>query len=253
MPDYLPLWLIFLVTLLLIILAIEAGFRLGRYRREHAAEEKDAPVGAIVGAILGLLAFMLAFTFGMAASRFEDNRMLILDEANAIGTTYLRASLLPQSQRTEVRDLLRNYVDVRLNRPPEERIEQAIARSEAIQNRLWAQAVAAVGKDNSPAVALFIQSLNETIDLQAKRVTAGWRSRIPSEIWGALGLVAVASMAAVGYYTGLTSTRRSLSWPALALAFSAVMLLIADLERPAAGAVQVSRQALIDIRHSMTE
>lgn len=253
MPDFLPLWLILVVTLLLIMLAIEAGFRLGQFRREHAADEKDAPVGAVVGAILGLLAFILAFTFGMAASRFEDNRILILDEANAIGTTYLRASLLPQSQRTEVCNLLREYVDIRLNRPPDERIEQAIARSEAIQNRLWSHAVAAAGRDNSPAVALFIQSLNETIDLQAKRVTAGLRSRIPLQIWGALYLFAGASMAAVGYYTGRTGTRRSLAWPALAVAFSVVMLLIADLERPADGALQVSKQALVDVRHSMTE
>ncbi len=101
-------------------------------------------------------------------------------------------------------------------------------------------------------VALFIQSLNETIDLQAKRVTAGIRSRIPPQIWTALYLIAIIAMTAIGYYEGLTSIRRSLATPALVAAFAVVMLLIADLERPFAGLLQVSKQTLVDVRDSMT-
>lgn len=253
MPDYMPLWLIFVATVLIIMIAVEAGFRVGRYRREHAREEKDSPVGAMVGAILGLLAFMLAFTFGLAASRFDANRALVLSEANAIGTTYLRAGLLPEPHRTEVRNLLRDYVDIRLNRRAGEAVEQAIARSEGVQSCLWAQTEAVARKEATPIVALFIQSLNETIDLQAKRVMAGLRSRVPLQIWAALYLLAIVSMAAVGYYTGLTSARRSLAAPALVLAFSVVMLLNADLERPFAGLLKVSQQSLIDVRRSMGE
>ena len=93
--DGLPLWGLFLTIVVLVLAAIEGGYRLGSYRHRQEGREKEAPVGAMVGATLGLLAFMLAFTFGMAASRFDTRKQLVLDEANAIGTTYLRTAMLP--------------------------------------------------------------------------------------------------------------------------------------------------------------
>src|SRR6478735_3328306 len=96
-------------------LALEGGYRLGRWRHARAEGEKEAPVGAMVGSILALFAFMLAFTFGLAASRFEARRQVVVAEANSIGTTYLRAQLLRnEQQRNESARLLREYVDVRV-------------------------------------------------------------------------------------------------------------------------------------------
>src|ERR1051326_4966736 len=92
--DVLPLWGLFIVILLVVLLAVEFGYRLGKYRRSHHETEKEAPLGTMVGATLGLLAFVLAFTFGLAAQRFDMRRQVLLDEANAIGTTYLRAGTL---------------------------------------------------------------------------------------------------------------------------------------------------------------
>ena len=103
----------------------------------------------------------------------------------------------------------------------------------------------------SIVVGLFIQSLNEVIDLHAKRVTAGLRNRIPGAIWVALFVVAGLSLAAMGYHAGLVATSRSLVVLAVALTFSAVIGLIADLDRPQEGGLQVSQQALLDLRHSM--
>src|SRR5215467_16260418 len=108
--DALPLWGIFIVILLLVLLSVEGGYRLGKYRRSRHEQEKEAPLGTMVGATLGLLAFILAFTFGLAANRFDTRRQLLLDEANAIGTTYLRAGMLPD-RRDAMRALLRDYVD----------------------------------------------------------------------------------------------------------------------------------------------
>jgi hypothetical protein len=250
--DSLPLWALFGATVALVLLAIEAGFRLGRWRQRGAEHERETPVGAIVGAILGLLAFLLAFTFGMAASRFDTRRELVLDEANAIGTTYLRAALLPEPQRAEVRALLRDYVDLRLEAVQPGKAAAALERSEELQGRLWAQAVTVAEKRPTPITGLFVQSLNEVIDLHSKRVTLGLRNRIPVTIWGALYWTAILAMAGVGYHAGLTSANRTLATLALAVTFSGVLWLIADLDRPQEGLLKVSQQAMIDLQKSLT-
>src|SRR4026207_1784346 len=126
--DVLPLWGVFFAVLVLVLAAIEGGYRLGNYRHRQSGGEKEAPVGAMVGATLGLLAFMLAFTFGMAASRFDTRKQLVLDEANAIGTTYLRTAMLPE-RRDEIRALLRSYVDARLEAVRPGQVAEEILRS----------------------------------------------------------------------------------------------------------------------------
>src|SRR5436190_23752789 len=141
--DVVPVWGLFLASFGLIWLALEGGYRLGIWRHARASEEKEASVGAMVGSILGLLAFLLAFTFGLAASRFDDRRQTVLQEANAIGTTYLRARLLPEPQRTETIKLLREYADVRLpdtqHGNASKTIPKAVARSEELHDQLWSQ------------------------------------------------------------------------------------------------------------------
>jgi hypothetical protein len=249
--DALPLGGLFVAILLLVLLSVEGGYRLGKYRRSRTEEEKEAPVGAMVGATLGLLGFMLAFTFGLAATRFDTRRQVLLDEANAIGTTYLRAGMLPD-RREEIRGLLRDYVDTRLQAVQSGDATEGIRRSEQLQDQLWAHAVA-IGEKNptSIVVGLFIQSLNEVIDLHAKRVMAGMRNRIPGAIWAALFTIAVFSLAAMGYHAGLSRTSRSIAQLAVAVTFSAVIGLIADLDRPQEGVLKVSQQALVDLRQSM--
>jgi hypothetical protein len=252
--DYLPLWGLFAATVVAVLLSLEGGFRLGRWRHQRSEQEKDVSVSAMVGATLGLLAFLLAFTFGMVASRFEVRRQVLLDEVNAIGTAYLRAALLPEPHRTEIRNLLRHYADVRLEGVRSGKVEEAIQRSEELHGRLWSQA-AAVGEKNPGSIVagLFIQSLNEVIDLHTKRVTAGLRSRLPDMIWLVLYAITVLGMGAMGYQAGLSGGSRSLAGSALALAFSAVILLIADLDRPREGLLKVSQQPMVDLQESMRE
>ena len=249
--DLLPLWGLFLTVVSLVLAAIEGGFRLGSYRHRQSSGEKEAPVGAMVAATLGLLAFMLAFTFDMAASRFDTRKQLVLDEANAIGTTYLRTSMLPE-RGDEIRALLRSYVDVRLDAIRSGRVAEQILQSEDIQAQLWSVATAlGLRHPDSIVVGLFVASLNEVIDLHAKRVTAGLRNRIPGAIWLALLMMATLSLAAMGYHAGLVGTIRSLAIVVVAVSFSAVIVLIADLDRPQEGSLTVSQQALIDLRQSM--
>lgn len=252
--DSLPLWGLFLATVALVLLAMEAGYRLGGYRSRRTEQEKESPVGAVVGATLGLLGFMLAFTFGIAGSRFDSRRQAVLDEANAIGTTFLRAGLLPEGRGEHIRSMLRDYVDVRLNAVQIGDLEAALSRSNELHGQIWAETEAIAKKHpESILVGLFVQSLNETIDLHETRVVVGLYYRIPLILWGTLYLLTVLAMMGVGYFAGLTSKTRSLAAIMLALTFSAVVFLVADLDRPGEGLLQVSQQALVDLRSTMGE
>ena len=253
--DFLPLWGVFLGALAAMLAGAEAGLRLGQYRQRNLEAEKESTVGVIVAATVGLLAFILAFTFSLAASRFDTRRELLQAEVNAIGTAYLQADFLPGDGGPKVRDLFRQYVDVRLevHRSPD-RLPEVLLKSAELHKALWAEAVKASRHKarDSELVSLFVSSLNSVIDLHATRVTAGLRSRIPMVIWCALILVSMVSMASMGYYAGLTSSRRSVVGLAMILCFVVVMMLIADLDRPAEGALRVNHQGMIELRESMT-
>jgi hypothetical protein len=245
--DGIPLWALSLLTVVLTLACFEVGYRFRRRRRP----EGEAALGTLVGAGMGLLAFFLAFTFGLAASRFDDRRQLVLAEANAIGTAYLRAGLVPEPQSSEIRKLLRDYTDIRIEAVLRKELGTALARSEELHSRLWTAATALARTDPHSIVAgLLIESLNEVIDLHQMRVTAALRSRIPPRIWDTLYALTVFAMLAMGYHAG-QSGERSPAVALLALAFSAVILVIADLDRPQEGSLQVSQQPLIDTRESM--
>lgn len=248
--DVLPLWALLVLVLLVVLLSAECGYRVGQ-RAGHPEQEKETPLDEMVGAALGLLAFMLAFTFGLAASRYDTRRQLLLDEANAIGTTYLRAAMLPEG-RAEIESLLRQYVDVRLAVAHTHDLAAGIRRSEALQQQLWARTVPIAQKTpGSVITGLFVASLNDVIDLHAKRLTASVRNRIPLAIWASLYGVTILSFGVLGYHAGLVRTRRSPAILPVAVTFAVVIWLIADLDRPREGTLTVSLQPLIDLRQSM--
>src|SRR5215469_6961582 len=138
--DAVPLWALFIFILLVVLFSVEFGYRLGKYKRSRHEAEKEAPLGTMVGAELGLLAFILAFTFGLAAARFDTRRQVLLDEANAIGTTYLRAGMLPE-RGEQIRGLLRDYVGARLEAVRSGNVAEGLRQSENIQNEVWTHAV----------------------------------------------------------------------------------------------------------------
>jgi hypothetical protein len=250
--DLLPLWALSLVLFVANLLLNECGFRTGRLLGRHAQKESDTTVGAVVGAELGLLAFLLAISFGIGASRFDVRRQMVLDEANAIGTTFLRADMLPDAQGASIRRLLRNYADIRLEATTGAPIDRILRRSEQIHSQLWSEAVAAAGHDpRSVPAGLFIESLNQVIDLHAARVMAALRSRMPLAVWVVLFAVGLLAFFTMGYQAGLSASSRSPGAIVLALAFGAVIWLVADLDRPGEGFLRVSQEPMIDVRKSM--
>ena len=249
--DVLPLWALFVVLVIAILVLDEGGFRLGRMRAKRA-HEAEPIVGAIVAAQLGLLAFLLAFSFNLVASRFDFRRHVLLDEANAIGTTFLRAAMLPEAQRVPVRRLLRDYADVRLAATRGAPTDEVLRRSEEIHQQLWTQAVVAAERDpRSVPTGLFIQSLNNMIDLHATRVMAGLRNRMPFPVWIMLFAVSLLAFLTMGYQAGMTTGSRSPAALVLALTFGAVVWLVANLDRPGEGFVRVSQEPMIEVRRMM--
>jgi hypothetical protein len=250
----LPLWAVFVLTMAVCMGGLEAGGALaGIALRRRKEKEPDAPLGSLVAAMLGLLAFILAFTFGMAASRFDARKQLVLEESNAIGATYLRAGLLPQAQGLEVRRLLREYAEVRLNTTAEN-VHESLAGSEKLNARLWSETKSLVQEDmDSELRSLFIVSLNELIDLHQSRKTVGLQYRIPRTVWWVVYLLAVLSMLAVGYQVGMSGIRRLRGAPVLAAAFSLVIVMIADIDRPGEGLMRVSQQPIADVRQMMLD
>jgi len=253
--DSSPIWVGFAATLLLVVAAIEGGYRLGRAAHSRSKDEKEAPVSAIAATILALLAFIMAFTFGIVSDRYDARKALVREEANAIRTAWSRSDFLPEPDRAEAVRLLRDYVDLRVAAVQSRdiaRLRASVVESERIQRKLWDMAVANARKDmNSDVAALYIESLNEMANLHASRVSVGLHMRIPSGIWLALYALVIVSMLAVGYHAAIAGSRRSWMMLILALSFSMVITLIAALDRTEGGYLPVSQQPLEDLRVSM--
>jgi hypothetical protein len=248
MTGPIDIWLVYAGTVALFLLSAEVGFRLGKRGRQPAG---DDGAGTTMGGLLALLGLLLAFTFGMAGARYDNRKQMLLDEANAIGTAYLRADLLPEPARAQARDLFRAYVDIRLESWRTGKIQESVAASERIQGELWSLAVGHATRDPTPIAALVVQSVNDVIDMHGKRVTMGWRNPIPRTILYTLYLVAVLALGLMGLEGGQRGLRRAVSTVGLVVTLATVVALIVDLDNPGVGLLQVSQQAMADLRASM--
>jgi hypothetical protein len=250
------LWLIALVMMILLVMATEAGFRAGRKVRSRLEETARSQVGVISGALLGLLALLLGFTFSMAQNRHGLRQGLVVEEANDIGTTYLRARQLPEPYRTETANLLRGYVDVRLDffraGVDQEHLKAANDRTTQLQNQLWSNALGVVGKDDRMSTSgLFIQSLNNVIDDHEKRLAA-MENHVPESVLLLLFIVALVTSVCVGYGCGLGAHRQFLPTTMMLLLIMLVITVIIDLDRPRRGWIRVSQNSMIRLQESLS-
>lgn len=252
--DSLPIGAVFLAYAIVAAVICESGYRFGRWWQDHTSDEKEGPTTMIVGSLLGLMAFLLAITTGMAADRFDTRRGLVLEEANSIGTSYLRAGYLPEPASTEIRDLLREYVPLRIVANDLSDIQARMARSTELHGQLWsiAEELARATPD-SDVLALFIDSLNESIDLHETRVVAGIYARVPQTLLLLLLFGSNLTLVMVGYNAGLTRRRGSVTGIAMIVMLGAVITLVIDLDRPRDGFLKVNQQPLIDLQAQFEE
>ncbi len=255
--DYLPIWLLFLVTAGFVFVSTEIGFRLGRNVRRKTEDERESPASSIAGVILGLQAFMLAFTFSIVSDRYEIKKALVRGEANALRTMWNRSDFLPVPERTRSKELLQKYLEKRIEVANSGDINFArgsLAGFVDVQNQLWDMAVANARMDmNSDIGALYVESVNEIANLHADRAGIGLYARIPSAIWVTLLGLLILGMVGLGYHCAIAESRRSRVIPILAVSFSLVVSLIAALDHPGSALMPVSQQPLVNVLSEMKD
>ena len=257
--DLLPLWGVFVLTTLVVSLSFELGFRVANFmqRKQLAAGHELTSAGAasVASSTLALVAFVLAFTFGVAAERFNERRVLVVQEANAISTTYMRLDFLPDDKaRKEVQSLIRQYLKLRIqNANTRKDVERLVNTAISLQGQIWTRTTTEVKSHlDSDVGALLIDSMNEMFDLQSERLVA-FRARLPSTVWDALFLMLLVGLTATGYQCGLSRSRELPVTAMLVVAFGITIMLIADLDRPMSGSLRVSRQPLIDLDTQLSQ
>jgi hypothetical protein len=250
--DYFPIWAVYFLLVAMGLLAVELGFQVGKFWKKRHPDQSDSHIGAMLGATLGLWAFLLATVVGIANQRFDVRRELVLEEANTIGTTFLRAGYLPEPYASQSRELLREYASVRLKLVELDTYAEARLRSEELQPMLWALAQDLIRTQAAnPAYNIYVDSLNKTIDLHESRLTALITARLPITIYLGMFIVASLGLFMLGYQSGINGQRNWIVTLALILIFAGVMLLIIDLDRPWGGFLRVNQQPMIDLINSL--
>jgi hypothetical protein len=250
-------WVLFILTVVILYAAAEIGFRYGVRYVARTRSEIHSHVATVEGALLGLLALLLGFAFAMAMTRFETRRQAVLEEVNDLGTTYLRAHLLPERRRGTCKRLLEEYVQSRIDflRAGTDPIRSREAQDETrrLQVRLWAEAVAAAREDsNEVTTGYFIESLNNLIDDHTKRSIA-MENHVPEVILHLLMLVATLTIAVTGYSSGLRGKRLKALRGILVFLIAATLIVIIDLDRPRRGLIRVSEDGMVQLQSNMGE
>jgi hypothetical protein len=238
--------LIFVISFLLLWFAAWAGGKVSE-RRHGLSEEMRPDFGVILAASLTLLGLIIGFTFSMATSRYELRKSYEEAEANAIGTEYVRADLLSSAEASEVRGLLRQYTDLRIqfyNIPNWDGLTEINRQTTQIQNRLWAVASQSAMAQPTAVTALAVAGMNDVLNSQGY-TQAAWWNRIPVGAWCLMFAIAVICNFLLGY-----GARRMRMWlfMILPLLVAISFFLIADIDSPRGGVIRVHPQNLESLR-----
>jgi hypothetical protein len=249
-----PLWADALVFLVVLFVAVEAGFRFGlRHHHAKSAAEKTTRGDVTLGSMLALLGLMLAFTYAFTLSRADERKRSVIEEANAIGTAFLKADFLPEPGRSELRGRLLDYARTRV--VTRELVKDPIARAKFIartteaQAQLWPATKRALdGKALGPFEASMVQAVNDVLDAHTRRVTAAL-DHMPEVVSILLLLIAALSLAVAANNAGLAGRMNRWRMGGFTLILAALMLMILDFDRPQVGFIMLDERpvsALVD-------
>jgi hypothetical protein len=238
------------------ILLLELGRRIAIRRLLEDPVGAREGLGVVEGAVFSLLGLLIAFTFSGAATRFDARRQLIVEEANDIGTAYLRIDLLPDSAQPALRDLFRRYVDARLaiyeKIPDIEAAKVELAKSQVLQQELWSNAVAACRESGSqPAHMLLLPAINPMFDIATTRIEAV-NIHPPLVIFIMIGVLMLGAALLAGYGMGASKSRSLAHVISFATVMALTVYVIIDIEYPRVGLITVEKsdRVLMDLRAS---
>ena len=246
-----PLWLVTLSLVIAMVLSGTAGSLLrAQVLRRHGGdhEHADSDGGFMLSSVLGLLALLLGFTFALAADRFEARRGMVLEEANAIGTTYLRTQLLEEPHRSRISQLLVQYTDnrVEIAKLPGPEARRLFRHNNQLAKQLWEETVAAWptirGMDFSSS---YIDSMNTLLEFNEARKTSRL-TKVPPAVHFVLFIYLIVTAGMVGYTR--KSLRERISSMFLFLLLTLTLMLIVDIDRPVDGRINESQQPMEDIQ-----
>lgn len=253
MAHSFPLWGLALITFFSCILASQFGMQISRWQRSRHPGSTDkvqsTAEGYIVAAVFGLLAFVIGLTFSIAVNRYDARRLLVVEEANAIGTAYLRADLFDDPARSRLHSAIHDYAKNRIV-PDGTRFEAMgpwMERNRALRQRVWDETRVAVYPERRNILAgNLVQAMNAMLDTGTMREMSG-RAFVPGRILDALLLCLLAACGLLGYLLGNKSSR--LRWASLMLyaLFTISFVLVLDLDRPRSGTIKVPQTALEEL------
>jgi len=223
---------------------------LSRYRTKDTETSED--LGIIQTATLTLLALIIGFTFSMAIDRHDQRELLEESEANAIGTEYLRADLLPPKLATSTQDLLKQYLDQRIlfySRHSQDKAQEIQQKTDAIQQKLWNDMLLIARANQSPTITLVVSGMNDVFNSQGY-VQAAWWNRIPNTAWALMTAIAICANILVGF--GARNFKKNV---ALFMIFPFVIavsfFLIADIDSPKGGVIRIEARNLITLKNAL--
>ena len=245
-------WVLFALIVICYMVVMLLGGYLGRLRMMAGIKEPETSMETAVAAVLGLLAFILGFTFSLTWNKFANRNSLVVQHAKAISICYLRASLIPDKQKTEIRKLLHEYIHLLLQ-VQSRNLDRSLLRIDHIHIALWRETVSLAKEDMDGELrSIFIGSANDLISLSLERKTIALFIRIPNTIWRSLFFLAGIGMLAFGYQAGISGINKLFQLTLLPVAFGLVIVLIAELNAlDSQRHFKVTRQPLKEVLEMM--
>jgi hypothetical protein len=244
-----PIWVDGVVFLVIMLLALEVGYRMGVRRGPVSKDEESSGGDVATTAIFATLGLILAFTYAFTVARHQSRKQVVVDEANAISTAFLRAGLFQDPESAELKRALLNYartrVTTRENTSSRAKIRETLSRSLDAQAKLWPITERIVKSRQSGAVeASLVAAMNQVLDLHTARIALSY-DRIPPPILLMLLFASAASLGIAGFSSGLSGRFRRWRMTALALVLASVIFIIIDFDYPQQGFIRINQQPMI--------
>ena len=242
---------VFLVALVVLWVAARLGAAIRRKRGEMNEEDRE-DFAVILTATLTLLGLIIGFTFSMAISRYDQRKNYEEEEANAIGTEYLRVELQPAASAKKAQELLKSYLALRIRfykTSSQAELPELNARTAQLQRELWNTVKPAAGVPETPVTALDIAGMNDVLNT-AGYTQAAWWNRIPMAAWGLMWAIAVCCNFMIGFHLR-PANRQWVRLAVMPVVVAVSFLLIADIDSPRGGIIRVSPQNLVSLEQAI--